>query len=348
MSVPLGQKPSTNAEDDVLAAYNELKKEAEEKEVETQEEEPPAETPEEETESEPEPKAKEEPEQEEEDIPAPNDWTAEAKEWLKKQDPVVRRENARIASQYNKHRQNQLWQMNNERKALEAKSAEIEDAVKVVQKWLPRWGAKGVTAEAALSQLCAFNDLCARDIDAAIEELAKRAGRKITIEGRQQKTNPEPIDSTKVARDVKAQIDEEYAARAHAAQVEKDAAEWHTGLNSLINETNGAGKYIYPDFHSVEFQQELEPLAAAIWQKFPHLDKREVLVRAYKANNGRIVPKSAPTSAPKLNGSRTNAAKRASASISGNLNASSGPYEAPPGETVEQSILRTIEELSKR
>jgi hypothetical protein len=292
------------------------------------------------------------PEESDDDIDPPSDWSAEAKEWFRAcKDRDAKKEHRRIADEFQRWRKKQITEIRTTQIQLDEDKSQVSDCVKVVSKWLPRWGVNGATPEKAITQLCAFNELVITDTAAAIEQLAKSAGLKIQIEGR---TNKKSENSTHVPLvDVENHVNTVLEARlqqaSHQQRAQSVVSEVNQALEGLSNEVNELGKYVYPDFHNLEFQRnEIEPLAQGIWRANPNLSAKDVLLRAYRAANGRVLPKQNPATA-RLNGARkTELAKRAASSISGSFGRSQEDVEFVPGESVEETTARIYARLTGR
>lgn len=293
----------------------------------------------------------ESPDESEVDIDPPSDWGAEAKEWFKGQPKEFKAETKRIADDFQKWRKKQVNEIRTSQQQLEEDRSQVSDVVKIVSKWLPRWGTKGVTPEAAITQLCTFNELAIKDTAAAIEQLAQSAGLKVQIEGRTQKKgeNQPQVPLVDIDNHVNNVLEARLQRMSQDQHAQSVVSSVNEALAGLSNEVNESGKYVYPDFHNLEFQRnEIEPLAQGIWRANPNLSAKEVLVRAYKAANGRVLPKQNPATA-KLNGARkTELAKRAASSISGSFGRSSDDIEVVPGESVEATTARIYARLSSR
>ena len=352
MTQALGdEKPeaTSSIEDEVAAVYNELygkKEETEEPEAEPQSEAATEEPIASETEPEGEVEETEEaaPVEESADIPPPNDWSAEAKQWFKQQPKEAKAETKRIADEFQNWRKKTINEIRSTEKALEQERSEISDCVKIVGRWLPRWGLKGVTPEQAITQLCTFNELAIKDTRSAIRELATRAGISVKIEGEGSENSGkiQPTVLEDVDNRVNNAINSRLGAISHQQQAATLKAEIDAALDELTNEMGEAGRYVYPDFHNLEFQRnDIEPLAQGIWRANPNLTAKDMLLRAYKAAGGRVLPKMTA----RLNGNRkTELAKRAASSISGSFaRTSEDDIEFVPGESIEDTVRRVYQ-----
>jgi len=286
--------------------------------------------------------------------PSP-DWATPVKEWYNALPPELekgKRELARIAHEAYAWRQQQHQQISRRAKEVEAQAAEIEECTRVVQQWLPRWGQKGVTPAAALMKLCTFNDGYIRNPVAAVSEMAKLAGLQITIHNAPDQKNvahnsgpPQPINEDEILERVERRIVErEQGARlqqAHAA-VTAEVAET---LEDMAEETTEDGRYVYPDIQDPGLLQRLQPLASAIGRANPQLGWREILKRAYRAADGRVIPRRSHAQPARLNNGqpRNEAARRAARSVPGSLSSSHVDLQAEPGE----SVLATAERVYK-
>lgn len=294
--------------------------------------------------------AKEEEDKETKPIDPPNDWDAEAKEWFKSQPRVVQAQNKRISEQFASWRKQQLTKIKEREAELDEYLPQVKGAAEVVSRWLPIWGVKGVTPEQAITQLCTFNHQIIHEPEKAIELIAAKAKLKVQIEGG--KTTPQPqaqtFDLSTVTNHVKNEIKSESEQQALLRQQAEVAERFDSAFTSLVEETNDQGKYVYPDLHNLDFQAELEPLAIGIARANPKLAEREVLLRAYKAAGGRVIPKTIPATA-KLNASASTSARRANSSSPGSYARSqSVDLEPRPGESVEETVARAYSLLTSR
>ena len=295
---------------------------------------------------------------EEEDILPPTDWNAESKEWFKSQPKELKpalKEIKRISDAFQGYRQKAVQRIRDAEAQIQAKMPRIENALKVVDQWLPRWGARGQTAESALMELCAFNDLIDTNPVAAIQKIARAKNVSVSFgsgSGVQQSQNNygsnERVDLTQLTNHVTNNVASRFQQQQMQVQATQFAKHIDDTLDGLKNETNGSGKYIYPDFHDESFlMREIEPLAQGIIRANPNLPIKDVLTRAYKAAGGRIIPKTSPTTA-KLNGKQTTA-RRANSSVpsgfSGDID--SDFLDIKPGESVEDTVKRVYSHLSR-
>ncbi len=220
---------------------------------------------------------------------------------------------------------------------------------------MPIWGAAGRDPVSATSEILAFADKVRTNPDQALEDLARSAGRQITIHNRQGAGNTVAAQPQFSYDDiygrVKQDLTREQQQFAYQSQFEQLKSQALQTLDKLKSETDGNGKYLYPDLHSDEFHKHMEPIARALAGANPTLSQEEIILRSYKAANGRVLPKKAPLQTPNLsNGySRTNLAKRAASSVPGSVGISgSQELQARKGETLEQHIARIYQELDTR
>lgn len=282
----------------------------------------------------------------EEEIAPPNDWTAQAKEWFKTQPREYQAETKRVADQFQSWRQKELGRIKSEAENLANLHSEVSGAVEVVRRFLPVWGVTGKTPEAALTELCTFNDLVIKDPETALKNLAKAVGRDITINNPQnrQEAPKQDFNYSDVYNRVKTDLSNEQAQYENLRRAQAVEQETNAALAELQNEVNDQGRYIYPDLHDVGFQRQLEPLAISIYRANPNLAWKDVLLRAYKGSDGRVLPRTIPTA--KLNGNASNKAsfaKRAASSSSGSYGAGMvEDLDFIPNESVEDTVARAF------
>jgi hypothetical protein len=288
-----------------------------------------------------------EPEQPVESVDPPADWDAEGKETFRELPAVAQKQIKRIADEYQKWRRQNASEQTRVVKEYQSKAEELEPALRVVRGFLPRWAAEGMTPEAALSKLAAFNELAIKDPDTALEQLAAATGRQIEIKNRQTQSQPQNNSLTQRPIDVNAEVERVINARIQQAQVQTLAQAIDDAHNSLKNEVNGLGRYSYPDFHNPQFESDLVPLVERILGSNPDLDPKEAIRRAYIASGGRYfggnTQNGATTTRP-VGTNRNNlaAARRAATSVSGSFGGNSAQIpEARPGESVEETVKRT-------
>lgn len=285
---------------------------------------------------------------------APNDWSAEGKEWFAKQPKEAREEFQRVAKQFQSYRSKEITEIKRREQEYQQSYAQIKGVVEATQQWLPRWGSAGRDPVSAVSEILAFADRVRTDPDQAIEELAKSAGRQITIHNRQGGANgiaSEPnIRYEDIYGRVKQDLTREQQQQVYQSQFAQLKDGVLTAINKLQNATNGAGKFSYPDLHSDEVLAQLEPIATSLARANPTLGPEEIILRSYRAINGRIISGTAPQSATLSNGySRTNLAKRAATSVAGSTGIAADPnLQAKKGETLQQQVARIYSTLDTR
>lgn len=286
-----------------------------------------------------------------EDFIPPTDWDADGKEEFRKFPKTAQKNIARISSAYEKWRKQEINKIGDHERTLLAKEREIDGIRTVVQRFLPIWGSEGITPEQAITQICTFFTKCGQDPDAAILELAQSLKRDVEIKNKA--TNG--IVHDPAFRELQSTV--QSLAGTHRSQAESArdshlqhvANRFDSAHENLKEQVNSEGKYIFPDLHDEEFvQQNVGPLAIGIAKANPNLAPEDVIKRAYRAAEGRVIPNTTPTTA-KLNGRTTEAARRASASIPGNASGSSigGDLEVIPGESVEQTVRRAFAAASR-
>lgn len=279
----------------------------------------------------------------EETIDPPSDWDAEGKETFREMPLVAQRQIKRIADEYQKWRRQNASEQARVVKEYEQRVQELEPSLRVVRQFLPRWAAEGMTPEAALSKLAAFNELVIKDPDTALEQLAAATGRQIEIQNR--KTPAQQNNSlTQRPVDVNAEVERVINQRVQQAQVQALAQHIEETHNSLKNEVNAQGKYTYPDFHDPQFESDLVPLVERIMGSNPNLSAEDAILRAYKASGGRVIPQPSAMTTRPMGTNRNNlaAARRAATSVSGSFGGNSAQIpEAKPGESVEETVART-------
>lgn len=279
----------------------------------------------------------------EESVEPPSDWDAEGKETFKEMPLVAQRQIKRIADEYQKWRRQNASEQSRVVKEYEQKAQELEPSLRVVRQFLPRWAAEGMTPEAALSKLAAFNELAIKDPDTALEQLAQATGRQIEIKNRQS-SQQQNNSLTQPRVDVNAEVERVINQRLQQAQVQTLAQHIDEAHNSLKNEVNAQGKYVYPDFHDPQFESDLVPLVERILGSNPNLSAEDAISRAYKAAGGRVIPQASAMTTRPIGTNRNNlaAARRAATSVSGSFGGNSAQIpEAKPGESVEETVART-------
>lgn len=302
-----------------------------------------------EVEARPEPQVKQK-RQREDNFQPPSDWTAEAKEEFKKLPKIAQKEVVRIAQSFEKHRKQQINEFSEKERSLTSKEKELDSIRTTVARFLPVWGRQGLTAEAALSEICTFYADLLNDPDAALEDVARKVGRKIQIEGKKVQREADPLLQETLNR---VQNVEKFVNSAKQTQQSYQNQQLAQSIDNafvdLRDLENGAGKYMYPDLHDPEFvKREIEPLVLGLARANPNLSWDENIKRSYIAAGGRVIPK-ASSMTTRLNGNKV-AAQRATASVSGVGSGSSDDGELPfiPGESVEDTIRRVKASLSSR
>lgn len=283
-------------------------------------------------------------------IEPPSDWDAEGKEVFRTLHPEAQKQTKRIADEYQRWRRQTASEQSKVIKEYETKSQELEPALRVVRTFLPRWAADGITPEAALSKLAAFNELAIKDPDTALEQLAAATGRQIEIKNRQTYQQPQN-NLTPRHVDVNAEVERVINQRMLEAKAQSLAQTIDEAHNSLKNEVNEHGKYVYPDFHDPHFESDLVPLVERILGSNPDLSPKDAIKRAYIASEGRVIPRqSAMTARPTgTNRNQLAAARRAATSVSGSFGGNSAQIpDAKPGESVEETVARTYGYLFNR
>ncbi len=279
----------------------------------------------------------------------PSDWTAEAKEEFRRLPKTAQKEIARVASQYEKYRKQTINEFSEKEKTLLAKEKEIDSIRTTISRFIPIWGKQGLTPEAALTEIATFYADLLKDPDAALEDVAKKVGRKIQIEGRKQQKNPDPMLQELLSR--VQNIENSTVSSRQNAQLEQAqqlVGSIDQAFVSLKEQTNSQDRYIYPDLHREDFvKNDLEPLVIGLARANPNLSWQENIKRSYIAAGGRVIPNASPTTT-KLNGVNR-AAQRAATSLAG-LGSSSDSELVPfiPGESVEDTVRRTVAALRSR
>lgn len=285
-----------------------------------------------------------------EPLEPPSDWGAEGKESFRKLPKETQIEVKAISDEYQRWRRAEIRQLTDARKFYEDKAVEIEPAIKTIRTFLPRWAAQGLSVEAAFSKMCAFNDLVVTDGDLALESLAKALGKEIEIKNRKKSENSEnrvlQTQNFDVRSEVQAVLDE----RQRVTSIQNFATHIDEVFNGLKNEVNGEGKYLYPDLHSAQIESEIAPIVERLLGSNPNLHAREAILRAYKAIDGRVIPQIQRDDAiPNRTVQRNNlaVAKRAASSVSGSRGGVSQNTLQParPGESVEESVARTYDQM---
>lgn len=286
-------------------------------------------------------------ETETEDVDAPGSWKAEAKEWFKTQPKEFQKETKRISDEFDRWRRAEVATITKAKSEVDAYHGELREILTLADRLIPAWGKAGINTIKATHDLFKFNEKVIKDPDAALEELAAKTGRKITIEGRQTKNTPQPqnIDLRTVDERVTQVLGTHHRTQQHAQIV----SEVENVLEALRSDVNDAGKYIYPDLHDSDFEASLQPLVEGITRSNPNLSYKDIILRAYKAQEGRIIPRTTPMTA-KLNGNaRLATVKKASSSVSGSYAVEADEIpEASKGETPEQTVARIYGHFTSR
>lgn len=280
-----------------------------------------------------------------ESIQAPNDWSAEGKEAFKRFDPAAQKELARLSKDYQAYRQREVNNFIKQRQSFEQERGHFKSITDTVTRFLPLWGRDGITAEAALSEVCSFYTQYMHDPESALLDLAQRAQIKLDIPNRkrsQEKADPQFNALTQRLESVENLLNSsqtqavQYQTQALGAQIDEE-------FEGLRDEEAQPGKYKYPDLHDPQFcRQHIEPLVIALAKANPEgANWSELIKRSYIASGGRVVPSNVST---RLNGQRSMAAQRAASSISGvgGSQISGGDLPFIPNESVEDTIRRTL------
>lgn len=280
-----------------------------------------------------------------ESIQAPNDWSAEGKEAFKKYDKTAQKELARLSKDYQAYRQREVNNFIKQRQSFEQERGHFKSITDTVTRFLPLWGRDGITAEAALSEVCSFYTQYMNDPESALLDLAQRAQIKLDIPNRrksQENINPQYNALTQRLESVENLLNSsqtqavQYQTQALGQQIDEE-------FESLRDEEAQPGKFKYPDLHDPQFcRQHIEPLVIALAKANPEgANWGELIKRSYIASGGRVVPSNVST---RLNGQRSMAAQRAASSISGvgGSSISGGDLPFIPNESVEDTIRRTL------
>lgn len=279
----------------------------------------------------------------------PTDWTAEAKEEFRKLPKVAQKEIARVATQYEKYRKQTINQVTERERELQAKEKEIDSIRTTVARFLPVWGKQGLTPESALMEICTFYADLLKDPDAALEDVAKKVGRRIQIEGRKSAQAQDPILQQVLERVNNIEKSTNSSRQAQQTQYQQQlVSSIDEAFESLKEQVNSADRYMYPDMHDESFvKNDLEPLVIGLARANPNLSWQENIKRSYIAAGGRVIPNASPTTT-KLNGTNR-AAQRAATSISG-MGDSAASADVPfiRGESVEDTVRRTVAAMRSR
>lgn len=286
---------------------------------------------------------------------APQSFNAEAKEWfnqLPEEFEEGKKEFHRIASEFDKWRIKSVNELKEAQRQVSIEREPVRGVLDVVNRFLPRWGAVGKTPEAAVSELCAFNELVITDPDAALETIAKKTGRQIEIKNRANSSQNNQSQPNYSLQDVQEHARQGVRTELQTLSQQNLVNQLTEGCGQAIeeiqSEVNDQGRYMFPDFHDVAFQRQLEPLAQGIARANPEIGWREILLRAYRGAGGRVIPRTTPQTAKPNGQNNVNIARRARSSIAGNQ---AGNYqELPfiPNEKVEDTVRRAFERHSGR
>lgn len=288
----------------------------------------------------------EESESEDEEIKAPNDWTAQGKEAFKKYDKATQKEISRLSKEYQAYRQREINNFVSQKRAFDQEQQHFKSIKDTVARFLPHWGRQGITAEAALSEVCAFYTHFMSDPATALEEMGRQAGLRVQVEGaKRQQENVDPrinylterLGSVENMISTSQQQAIEYQTQQLGDYIDQE-------FEALKDEEAQPGKFKYPDLHNPQFCKEhIEPLVIGLAKANPMgANYGELIKRAYIASGGRVIPSQVST---RLNGhGRNGAAQRAAASMSGIGGGTPDTGNLPfvPNESVEDTIRRSI------
>lgn len=279
----------------------------------------------------------------------PATWSAPAKEWFKRQSKEIQQEHKRMADQWTAHTKKLYAEIKSEKEQLQKEREEFSHLKQGIYPYAEKWAARGVTVPQGIAQLAAFNDLVEKDVEKAIYALAKTRGLEIEIKNGKSKQNgvaPQPqLDYQSIYSQIRQDLSREQQAAQVGYQQKQLASEIDSSLEELRSVENEAGFYCYPDFHEESFLRRLKPLVTGIHQDDPSVPWKEVLLRAYRAANGRIIPRK---QAQKPQNQTLYAARKASSSKPGSINGSMDDYRAKPGESVEETVRKAMAYLTQR
>lgn len=282
------------------------------------------------------------------DVLPPDSWTAEGKEQFKTLPKAAQKELRRLDDQFSNWRKRIANELNSERTAVAQERESITHIKAALRPFAEKWAAKGVSETQGLLQLAAFNDAFERDPDEVIRKLAAARGMQVT--GGKKTDNPiaqnQSLDHDSVRGLVRQELAQTQQQVTIASQRNAIASGVDSALHELKNEATDEGRYCFPDLHSPEFVNQLSPLVVAIAKKNPELPWREVLLRAYRAADGRLVPKRSAAAGRPQAAQKPNLARRAMTSVRGSGGVPNGlELEFIPNESVEDGIRRAWEAL---
>lgn len=285
-----------------------------------------------------------------EEIPAPESFSAEAKEAFYKFPKAIRKEVKKryddMHADYTRKTQ-EVAQVYNQAKPV----------IEIVNKYLPRWGKVGLTPESALSAILATNDQLV-DPDPKVRKQAyselfvnsgltgqdfidilEQAGSPLVDKFKGQSTQQAPLTEQEKYRQnwIDSQIQQQYQQQVNTAVSE---------IQAVRDERDAQGRYLWPRMHDQNvLEGQIKPLASNLIQQQSqygqYLSWGDAVKRAYLA----LYPESATRLADKPNVQqtvRTSPTPRATGAITRTpMKASDIP------DSIEDQIRMSIEELER-
>jgi hypothetical protein len=285
-----------------------------------------------------EPETKQEPKRKEL-YEAPVDWSAEEKEMFYKAPKKVREAFHRRA----KEQQAKFTQIT---QRIAEKERHVEDIVSVTNKYISKWGRTGLTPAQAVSALASMQDrLTAPEVQTRKEAFAELfvnsqltaddfmdiiqgAGRSLPQQQVQQPQQMQLTEADRIRQNyIDSMIQQQYQTQVNTAVSQ---------IESVRNERDAAGRFIYPKMHDQHFlDAQIKPLAMTMMQQQPQLNWGEAARRAYLALEPSVASRLAET--PRVT-------KRVSPTIRANGNPSPRQSVADVPDDLEAQLLQAWEQ----
>ena len=288
-------------------------------------------------------------------IEPPHVYDAKGKEAFRTWPKEVQQNMRRLADQWNGHTKKMADELKGQRQQVEHERNEVlverqrySGLETTLLPYAKEWSKRGISTSQGIAELAAFNDLVERDSEQAILALARSRGVEIEIKNPKSKqgvAQQPQLDYQQIYSQVKQDLTRDQQKAAENYQRTAVANEVDSALSSLQNELNEGGQYIYPDLHDNDFHKRLHPAIVGLKHANPNLPWTELLRRAYRSVDGRVIPRKS-TAKPNLNGT-LDAARRAASSKPGSSNGTMDMWKAKPGETHATSASRAWDLLTK-
>lgn len=288
--------------------------------------------------------------QETQRLTPPARWSVEKKEWFLKQPREVQEEVSKGWGEIEAH-STKLWQDLNREKS------QYEDVNRVVNHYLPQWNIRGMTPAQAISELCAVQDIFAKQgpIAGCLTVMQKNGVSPEALLQHLQGGGQQPIMQQNPYIPAQQSLTEEKVlqlldSRTAQLQQQQVVSQAEAEFRAVQNEVTPDGRYAYPELHDVNYIERAKPFVSDLRKTQPGIPWGEAFKRAVntlRVLDGKSIGSPSAATSPKLPNSDIQRIKSASVSVRGRGNPSvANNGLARKGESIEESARAILEEFN--